>query len=125
MRALQRVAGVVALCAFAPVGCRSPAVSASVTDGEAAPPTAPPAAPSSSSWPATTRPTFDGKPALFGSLHNHSALSDDTTASERPQLAPLTGWEYVRTHGLDFLAITDHHKAVDATTNPPRLPALV
>lgn len=71
--------------------------------------------------PFQARPTFDGNVALFGSLHNHSALSDDTNAAERPQLAPVTAWEYARSHGIDFLAITDHHKAADITTNPLRL----
>jgi hypothetical protein len=123
MRALQRLVGVVGLLAAVLVGCSSPVVTASVADAEAISATATHTAASTLTVAATTRPTFDGKLALFGSLHNHSALSDDTTASERPQLAPLTGWEYARTHGLDFLAMTDHHKAVDATTNPLRLSA--
>jgi len=66
------------------------------------------------------RPSFDGKVALFGSLHNHSALSDDTVAADR-LMPPVMGWKYAQAHGLDFLAIADHNKAADVTTNPLRL----
>lgn len=42
------------------------------------------------------------------------------TGADRPQLAPLTGWEYDRSHGLDSLTISGHHEAADITTNPLR-----
>ncbi len=59
------------------------------------------------------RPTHEGKVVLFGNLHAHSTLSDDvpdTTADTAPQ----KGFEYAKAHGLDFLAISDHHMAIDA-----------
>ncbi len=59
------------------------------------------------------RPTHEGRVVLFGNLHAHSTLSDDvpdTTADTTPQ----KGFEYAKAHGLDFLAISDHHMAVDA-----------
>src|SRR5688572_15502350 len=67
------------------------------------------------------RPTVDGKVALFGGLHHHSALSDDVRAADRPNMSPVQAWDYVRTHGLDFIALSDHHKATDAPGNPLRL----
>jgi hypothetical protein len=63
--------------------------------------------------PKRDKPSHDGKVVLFGNLHAHSTLSDDvpdTTADTTPQ----KGFEYARVHGLDFLAISDHHMAVDA-----------
>src|SRR6187399_1340649 len=55
------------------------------------------------------RPTFDGKVVLFGNLHSHSALSDDI-AHGTHGVPPLEGFKYADDHGLDFLAISDHHK---------------
>lgn len=59
------------------------------------------------------RPTQDGKVVLFGNLHAHSTLSDDVPDTLL-EAQPLKGFDYARTHGLDFLAITDHHMATDA-----------
>jgi hypothetical protein len=69
------------------------------------------------------RPIHDGRIALFGGMHHHSALSDDVPAADRPRMSPVQAWDYARTHGLDFLALTDHHKATDAPGNPLRLTA--
>lgn len=59
------------------------------------------------------RPTHEGKVVLFGNLHAHSVLSDDVPDTLL-EAKPLAGFDYARTHGLDFLAITDHHMATDA-----------
>lgn len=74
------------------------------------PPELSPASPPAAS---RARPTHDGKTVLFGNLHAHSTLSDDVPDTI-PEAAPLRGFEYAMAHGLDFLAITDHHMAVDA-----------
>ena len=55
------------------------------------------------------RPEHEGKVVLFGNLHAHSAHSDDVKAAG-DDLSPLAAFTYAREHGLDFLAITDHHK---------------
>jgi hypothetical protein len=65
--------------------------------------------------PQRVRPQFDGKVALFGNLHAHSALSDDTKVSDRPNMTPAAAYAYAHQHGLDFLALTDHHKATDSS----------
>lgn len=72
--------------------------------------------------PGQVRPTHDGHIALFGGMHHHSALSDDVPIADRPQMSPVQAWDYARTHGLDFMALTDHHKATDAPANPIPLP---
>jgi hypothetical protein len=59
------------------------------------------------------RPTHDGKVVLFGNLHAHSNLSDDVEV-KLPEMVPDKAFDYARTHGLDFLALSDHHKAVDS-----------
>lgn len=56
------------------------------------------------------RPQHDGKVVLFGNLHAHSALSDDVPQELMDEMSPKTAFEYAHQHGLDFLAITDHHK---------------
>ncbi len=57
---------------------------------------------------------FDGKVVLFGNLHAHSKLSDDIRNAADDML-PVRAFEYADEHGLDFLAITNHHKATDST----------
>lgn len=58
-------------------------------------------------------PELDGQVLLFGNLHAHSALSDDV--DERgEEMKPARAFAYADAHGLDFLAISDHHKALDA-----------
>jgi hypothetical protein len=62
-------------------------------------------------------PAHGGMVVLFGNLHSHSNLSDDTSNVPDAELAQMTcrfGFENARTHGLDFLAVTDHHKAADS-----------
>lgn len=59
------------------------------------------------------RSTRDGKVVLFGNLHAHSKLSDDVTHTG-PDMTPAAAFAYAQAHGIDFLAITDHHKAVDS-----------
>jgi hypothetical protein len=59
------------------------------------------------------RPSHEGKTLLFGNLHAHSKLSDDITSSGN-ELLPVKAYPYAHEHGLDFLAITDHHKAIDS-----------
>ncbi|MCI0364797.1 MAG: hypothetical protein L0219_13030 [Phycisphaerales bacterium] len=61
----------------------------------------------------TPRPAHDGKVVLFGNLHAHSKLSDDVNNAGNEML-PIRAFEYAQAHGLDFLAISDHHKAVDS-----------
>jgi hypothetical protein len=56
---------------------------------------------------------FDGKVVLFGNLHAHSKLSGDIT-NAGAEMLPIRAFEYADQHGLDFLAITDHHKAADS-----------
>lgn len=60
------------------------------------------------------RPTHDGKVLLFGNLHAHSQLSDDVQ-STGDAMSPLKAFQYAHQHGLDFLAISDHHKATDSS----------
>ena len=59
------------------------------------------------------RPSHEGKVVLFGNLHAHSKLSDDI-AGAGDELLPSEAFKYAHAHGLDFLAITDHHKATDS-----------
>lgn len=59
-------------------------------------------------------PRYDQHVALFGNLHAHSSLSRDVHPEAGEDLSPRAAFAYARAHGLDFLAITDHHKAVDA-----------
>lgn len=59
------------------------------------------------------RPTHDGKVVLFGNLHAHSKLSDDISGAGNEML-PSKAFQYAFEHGVDFLAITDHHKAIDS-----------
>ena len=62
---------------------------------------------------AVQRPTHDGKIIMFGNLHAHSKLSDDVTNAGDDML-PIAAFRYAHQHGLDFLAISDHHKADDS-----------
>src|SRR5688572_13045464 len=62
----------------------------------------------SAGQPTANRPSHDGKTLLFGNLHSHSVLSDDVSdATAGAQV--LDGFTYAQAHGLDFLAISDHH----------------
>lgn len=49
----------------------------------------------------------------FGNLHAHSSLSDDVHYDDE-EMSPIKAFEYAHSNGLDFLAITDHHKAEDS-----------
>jgi hypothetical protein len=56
---------------------------------------------------------------LFGNLHSHSRLSDDTDtvpAAIRAQMTPLFGYTHAQEAGLDFLAISDHQKGRNVTS---------
>lgn len=68
------------------------------------------------------RQTFDGKTVLFGNLHAHSTLSDDTSMSDAER-TPLKAFTYAHDHGLDFLGITDHYKADDSINRLSLTPA--
>ena len=59
-------------------------------------------------------PSYKGKMVLFGNLHAHSALSDDVS-DPSSELSPLQAFIYADQHGLDFLALSDHHKATDSS----------
>jgi len=50
---------------------------------------------------------------MFGNLHAHSKLSDDVINAGDDML-PIVAFRYAHQHGLDFLAISDHHKADDS-----------
>ena len=63
-----------------------------------------------------TRPTHDEMIAVFGTLHAHSTLSGDVKTDKG--LGPEGAFEYARTHGLDFLGISDHHKPSGAPGGP-------
>ncbi len=58
-------------------------------------------------------PQYEGKVVLFGNLHSHSNLSGDIKSS-RKELSPSNAFKYADKHGIDFLAVSDHHKGVDA-----------
>lgn len=60
------------------------------------------------------RPEHDGKVVLFGNLHAHSGLSGDFRKQGAPNRLPLNAFQYAQQKGLDFLAISDHHKATDS-----------
>lgn len=60
------------------------------------------------------RPIYKNKVVLFGNLHAHSSLSGDVGGSNG-DLIPANAFEYAHENGLDFIAITDHHKATDCT----------
>jgi len=51
-----------------------------------------------------------GKTVLFGNLHAHSNLSGDFPKHAKKKASPFHAFKYAHEHGLDFLAITDHHK---------------
>jgi hypothetical protein len=59
------------------------------------------------------RPSHDGKILLFGNLHAHSQLSADVESSD-DEMLPAKAFKYAHENGLDFLAISDHHKADDS-----------
>ncbi|MCH8823252.1 MAG: CehA/McbA family metallohydrolase [Planctomycetes bacterium] len=54
----------------------------------------------------------ESKFILFGVPHAHSKLSDDVRADDT--LMPIRAFQYAHRSGLDFLAITDHHNAIDS-----------
>lgn len=56
----------------------------------------------------------EGKRVFFGNLHSHSFLSDDVKVSYHDLMTPVLAFEYAKKNGLDFLAVTDHHMAVDS-----------
>jgi len=58
------------------------------------------------------RPKHRGKVAMFGNLHAHSKLSGDIQ-NAGDEMLPARAFAYAQKHGLDFLAISDHHKATD------------
>ena len=58
------------------------------------------------------RPTHNDRTAYFGTLHAHSSLSGDVSGGA--SLEPNAAFAYARTHGLDFLGISDHHKPTGA-----------
>ena len=65
--------------------------------------------------PATAEfPSYEGNTVLFGNLHAHTALSDDVRDPDN-ELSPAQAFKYAREHGLDFLALSDHHKATDSS----------
>jgi hypothetical protein len=66
------------------------------------------------------RPTHEGKVLLFGNLHAHSQLSADVQSSD-DEMLPSKAFKYAHENGLDFLAISDHHKADDSPGQPFRI----
>lgn len=58
-------------------------------------------------------PSYKGKIVLFGNLHAHSAQSDDV-GDPNNQMSPLQAFTFASQNGIDFLAISDHHKATDS-----------
>ncbi len=68
------------------------------------------------------RPQHEGKVVLFGNLHAHSKLSDDIKGAG-DELLPSKAFQYAHLHGLDFLAITDHHNATGWLGSSLRAPS--
>lgn len=68
---------------------------------------------------AQTDQTFDSVVVLFGNLHSHSTLSGDVHTDSL--MRPMDGWRIADSAGLDFLGISDHHKALDAPGSTLRL----
>jgi len=70
---------------------------------------------------AAERPTHDGKVVLFGDLHTHSVLSKDFKAPKetKSKQKPSAAFEYAKSKGLDFLAVTDHQQQDDGTLDNP------
>ncbi len=58
-------------------------------------------------------PGYKGKIVLFGNLHAHSALSDDVH-KPMTEMSPELAFTFASQNGIDFLAISDHHKATDS-----------
>ncbi len=67
---------------------------------------------STTAW--AEKPSHDDKVVLFGNLHAHSKLSDDIK-HVGDEMLPDKAFPYAHQNGLDFLAITDHHKATDSS----------
>lgn len=65
---------------------------------------------------AQQRATYENMVVTFGNFHAHSILSADVRGNYNT-LSPETAFKYAHQNGLDFLAITDHHKGTDNRGN--------
>lgn len=58
-------------------------------------------------------PTHDDKVVLLGNQHAHSNLSEDVSGACN-EMPHSKAFQYAFEHGVDFLAKTDHRKAIDS-----------